>query len=949
MGTTPAPASGLLEREVEIGRLADLLDESISGGSVALVRGPAGIGKTALLRETVKAARDRGRVVLEARGVELERALAFGVARRLFEAHLAGLAATERDAILGGAAALAVPVVGSATAVAPSPREASGAVLHGLYWLAANLAARAPMVLAVDDAHWVDEATLRWLAYLGERLDDVPILLLLASRDGEPGDARVIRSLAERQETAVVVPAPLSVSAVTALAGVALDAPDAEVALACHHVTAGNPFLISELLIALQETDSMPGSNPAATIEALSTDAIARSVLPRLARLGPDATSVAKAAAVLGQDGSLAAIAGVSGLDLAATTRAVDRLAHAQILAGSARFDFVHPMLRTTVYADLPPGERLRLHAAAAAELERTHARPAAIAAHLLEAPAAGSAGVVEILRVAAAESLGFGDAVSAIRLLRRALDEPPAPSMQPTILLELGTAEGLAADPAAIGHLDDALRVATDPEVVARAARGLGDALTRVGELGRAETVVAAAADRIRSAAPGPAFRLDLEALLVARLDFASQPDARDRWSRFFRSPPPAGSEEARILDAVRSFAEAAGGAPSGRVERLAGRALGDGELLSAVGPTSSVFHSAVQALCLAERFELAAMWWERALEAARARGSVIGYGMACCYQAGFISLRLGDLVAAEDEARQAHEIAATHAQQLWLAEATAHLAEILVARGAIEEASQILATVPVPDPLPGRILFEPLIRAVALRDAAVGETKSAIEGLRTYGHRMKAWGSPDASAFEWRCTSAELLASAGNTEEALAIVEREVVRAEAAGTPLALGMALRAQALAQPAGVDIVGLRRAEETLSATRGRLEHARTLVELGAALRRSGQRTEARAPLAQAYDIAGRAGAAPLSERAHTELLACGARPRRTALIGADSLTASERRVADMAVRGKSNVEIAQTLFVTRKTVEKHLGNAYLKLGVTGRGDLAGALDNAAKR
>jgi DNA-binding CsgD family transcriptional regulator len=136
----------------------------------------------------------------------------------------------------------------------------------------------------------------------------------------------------------------------------------------------------------------------------------------------------------------------------------------------------------------------------------------------------------------------------------------------------------------------------------------------------------------------------------------------------------------------------------------------------------------------------------------------------------------------------------------------------------------------------------------------------------------------------------------------------------------------------------------------LEPTPAKLEHARSLIELGAAVRRENRRGSGEATLEEAkrligegMDLAARAGAKRIAERGQDELRATGARPRRAVLSGPDSLTASERRVAQLAVEGKSNREIAESLFVTLKTVEKHLGNAYMKLQISGRGELAGAL------
>ena len=136
---------------------------------------------------------------------------------------------------------------------------------------------------------------------------------------------------------------------------------------------------------------------------------------------------------------------------------------------------------------------------------------------------------------------------------------------------------------------------------------------------------------------------------------------------------------------------------------------------------------------------------------------------------------------------------------------------------------------------------------------------------------------------------------------------------------------------------------LREAVAMLEGSPGRLEYAYALVDLGAALRRAGLRTEAREKLGEGMDLAHRLGALALAETARNELGLLGARPRRPALTGVDSLTPSEYRVCEMAADGLSNKEIAQALFVTLRTVEMHLSRAYAKLGITSRRDLSTVL------
>jgi DNA-binding CsgD family transcriptional regulator len=158
---------------------------------------------------------------------------------------------------------------------------------------------------------------------------------------------------------------------------------------------------------------------------------------------------------------------------------------------------------------------------------------------------------------------------------------------------------------------------------------------------------------------------------------------------------------------------------------------------------------------------------------------------------------------------------------------------------------------------------------------------------------------------------------------------------------------IALRARGMLEGGQRGQCTLHEAAELAAAAGAPLEHARALVELGAALRRANQRTAARGPLRTGLDLAYRCGATRLAQRAKTELLAAGARPRRGALTGLEALTASERRVAELAAAGMSNPEIAQALFVTLNTVEGHLRHAYQKLAISSRDQLPAALRSAA--
>ena len=219
-------------------------------------------------------------------------------------------------------------------------------------------------------------------------------------------------------------------------------------------------------------------------------------------------------------------------------------------------------------------------------------------------------------------------------------------------------------------------------------------------------------------------------------------------------------------------------------------------------------------------------------------------------------------------------------------------------------------------------------------------GRTEEGIADVLECGRRLTAWGMLNPAAFLWRSTAAIPLAASGVSDTARELVEEDVARARAFGAASALGMSLRAAGLVEGGSKGLELLDESVAMLRESPARLELARALCDLGAARRRAGHRETAIEPLREGLDLARACGGTLLADRARAELVAAGARPRRDALRGRDALTASELRVAEMAVEGMTNREIAQALFVTQRTVETHLTHTYQKLDISSRAELA---------
>jgi ATP/maltotriose-dependent transcriptional regulator MalT len=306
--------------------------------------------------------------------------------------------------------------------------------------------------------------------------------------------------------------------------------------------------------------------------------------------------------------------------------------------------------------------------------------------------------------------------------------------------------------------------------------------------------------------------------------------------------------------------------------------------------------------------------------------------------------SLRLGEIRRAEAEARFGLELFEEGSGEPGLAWGAATLVNALVARGGLEEADEVAARIPARPSAPPTFPLAMLFTAHANLHAAQGRPAAALDDARSAGDLVSATIS-NPGCMGWRAPAALALVALDRPEEARALAESEHSDARRFGIPDAEGSALRTLGLVAGGPEGVEAMRASVDVLEGAEGRLEHARSLLELGAALRRAGERVEARDVLRTALDEAARMGASGVADRAHEELVAAGARPRRNRrmLSGRESLTASEDRVAALAAEGLTNREIAQRQFVTVKAVEWHLRNVYRKLDISSREQLAEAL------
>jgi DNA-binding CsgD family transcriptional regulator len=346
-----------------------------------------------------------------------------------------------------------------------------------------------------------------------------------------------------------------------------------------------------------------------------------------------------------------------------------------------------------------------------------------------------------------------------------------------------------------------------------------------------------------------------------------------------------------------------------------------------------------AATALMYAEYDEEIDRFFEAIMKAAKQRGELVTLSNMLCFR-GLTLAQRGDLDGAIEDLRESDELVPYLPTQQGAIYFHSYLADVLTNRGELEEAEAVLAELGLPEEVAesGHLIF--FLGARGWVRLARGNLEGARNDFERLGRCMDAFELRNPAVVAWRSHLALALLGLARRDEALKLAREEVELARAWGAKRPIGVALRVQGVAEGGEAGIELLRESLEVLKSSSAKLELARTMVELGAALRPAGKDGEASELLQEGLDLAVRAGSQPLVEQAETELAATGARPERLLLSGVESLTASERRVADFAAGGLSSKDIAQALFLTTKAVEEHLNDVYRKLGIDSVSDLS---------
>ncbi|WP_432164659.1 ATP-binding protein [Streptomyces sp. bgisy031] len=847
-----AASAALWERDREIAvverALGELCGDAASSGSLVVFRGEAGIGKTALLEEVRRIAAGRA-TVWSARGGETVTSVPFNVVRQLLQPALLALSQEEAREYFGDWYEIAGPALGIAE---PGGRQADPqGVRDGLVAAVSRLARlHWPLVLLVDDAQWADEETLHWLAAFAERLDDLPVLVVVAHRDGEAtaastGHLEAVGAAARPRTTLSALTPDATAGLTRATLGEHADAPFCREVWA---VTGGNPYETVELLAKVQDSDLEPAEGSAGELRALNKSARGRGLVDRLEGLGTDATRLAWAAAILGTRIAPDLAARLAGMTPGEADRCAERLRGARILTdatyegGAVGLEFVHPLIASAVYRSIPPATRTAMHGQAAWAVTASGHGAAAASRHLLQVHPDDDPELVEQLRTAAGEHLAVGAPEAARRCLERALQEPPLPDVRSELLYELGCATLLTSPAVTIGHLRQALD--TTPGLVGDARVDavcrLSQALVHNNQLEEALREIDAEAARLD---PGPA-RLRLQAMRYMWEGIhAGEEDSpgRSRSLAALAGSLTGRDNPERVLLVLRAFDAMTRGENAEVVVELCDRSLVNERLAPGLGWTDPEWGFELLAMLgsaylFSDRLDRAESLFTEAVRAYETAGWSGGHLALAHAFVGYVHRRRGRLTDAEAVLRESLRLADRVGRGLpmhW--DAACMLIDTLVARGRIGEAMEIADRYSFGPPYPSTIVLPDAHSVRGRLLIAAGRTEEGVSELEAAAKAATARGGHNTIMAPWACDLARALATEdpGRAGELAADAR---LQAERFGTDTAIGEALRCEAALETGQRSLTLYAKSVTYLEASPCAYEHAVARVEYGIAAR-----------------------------------------------------------------------------------------------------------------
>ena len=901
--------TGLVERGEALGMVKRAIDQAVHGsGTACSLTGGAGLGKTSVLGMAEQWAHERGALVLRTIATRLAADRAAAVIRDLLDTTVAATSTAERDRLFSGSTlplrALVDPDVPS-VGVDPDP----SAIPYALFWFLSRTAERRPFVMIVDDVHSADELSMQALAYVVGRVAELPGSVIWAERP--PAPLTTATGLATLDSTCRL--APLSTEAVEDL--LAASGPQAP-ALATYISarTGGNPLLVSLFLRA----DRLRTETDPPVIGSAADWAIAQA-----SAIHAEGSKVLRALSVL-ECASVTDLADLTLLPEASIRHVLDVAADSGLVPRSQRARLIHPLVNDAIYREMGHSQRDELHWRAATRAAHVHDRPEDAAAHLLRCEPRRSPAAVETLTTAALRARRVGDHKHWVSYLRRAVDEGAVGPGRGKLLLELGRAELMTASPGAAEHLESAMAILDSPdaEVSARAVLTTAEVLAGRSSQARdsigwllepANIDTAVTSEPELPWAAWMAFRFtpgatDVARQVQARLTAVESPNSSRRTGyglvaldRYLSGCP--------RQDVQESLATAASipGDVARYVEHSVFARIGIGD------------YGEARRILAESRAALDSGW--SPIDRARIQSDVM-----------WLELRRGRPRAAIATATEL----LTLLPEEWASQriiVQANLIDALCAIGDPSTAGQVTATLrPVPDPTDALSSAWTHFAFAVQASTTKSHRRALAESLRCRD-LLESINASAVSFVDWWRIAVPAARALEQHDLANEIDERILRAARTCGTPRTLAMALRVGAFGQ---ASLERLASAAEIVEATDNEVEEARTRLAFGAELRRQHQIGPAREQLRAAVDIAARCGARPVGEVAHAELLASGALPRRPRTTGVSSLTPRELQVLRAIGEGQSNLEIAELMFISRRTVETHVTSILRKLSVSSR-------------
>ncbi|WP_371543790.1 AAA family ATPase [Streptomyces sp. NBC_00554] len=841
----------LWERDEEVATLEQaigaLCADSDSSGSLLVFSGDAGLGKTSLLAEARRIAESSGCAVWSARGGETVTSVPFNVVRQLLQPALVSLLSEEAREYLGDWYDIAGPALGIAE---PGDRQPDPqGVCDGLVAAVRRLAKREwPLVLLIDDAHWADQETLRWLAAFAERLDDLSVLVVVARRPGgvsgvSAGHLDTIAAAARPIANLSALTPAAAEGLTRATVGEHADAPFCREVWA---VTGGNPYETVELLAKVQDSGLDPVEGSAAELRALNRSARGRGLVARLEGLGIDATRFAWAAAILGTGISLDLAAHLAGMPAEEALRCAERLGAARILtksepvngrASEGDLEFVHPLIASAVYRSIPDALRTAMHGQAAWAVTDSGRGAAAASRHLLEVHPDEDPELVEQMREAAREHLAVGAPDAARRCLERALAEPPPSEVHARVLFELGCATLLTAPAKTIGHLQAALdRPGLEGDLRVDAVFRLSQALLHNDQLEEAVRTVDMEAARLD---PGPA-RMRLQAVHYMWEGIHAgeeRTSGRSNGLAELAKTCTGRDNSERALLILRGFDAMTRGENAEEVAELCDRALVNGRLAPGLGWTDTEWGIELllmlgSAYAYSDRLDRAESLFSEALHAYMKAGWSGGHLSLANAYLGLAHRRRGRLADAETYQRESLRLAERVGRGLPLYwSATCGLIDTLLARGHVLEAEEIAEEYGFAAPYPSTIVL-PDTRSVRGRLLlAAGRAKEGINELEAAEKAAAVRGHHNTVLAPWAVDLARALATE-DPARAAALAADARRQAERFGTDTAIGEALRCAAALESGQRAVRLAGQAVTYLEASPCQYEHAAARVEYG---------------------------------------------------------------------------------------------------------------------